>query len=290
MTWMETERLQEMASEKAEEIVAALGLNSLPINPLAVAKPEAPRLRWIGNNFRNVFDGRLEYHRSQDTFLLFYNTKYDTPNDRTKHHPRTRYSLAHELGHYYLDHHRAYLMRGGKPHRSRSEFSADVLVEREADAFAAGLLMPQKLVRPLVNEDELSILRIEEISARCHTSLISTAIRAVRLSDFPCALAGIKAGLIAWMFPSPALIRGGCYPGEKGVIKSDAARDRWAAFAAGARDQGNRSVYARHWFRTYERDSLERLSVTEHYLPAPVMDTLLVLLTIPEDELFEDDE
>ena len=290
MTWMETERLQEMASEKAEAIVATLGLNSLPIDPLEVAKREAPRLRWIGNNFRNVFDGRLEYHRARDMFLLFYNTKYDTAYDHTEHHPRTRYSIAHELGHYYLDHHRAYLMRGGKPHRSRSEFCADVLVEREADAFAAGLLMPQKLVRPLVNEDELSISRIEEISDRCQASLISTAIRAVRLSDFPCALAGLKAGQVAWMFPSQALIRGGCYPGKKGAIKSHAARDRWAAFAAGIRDKSTTPVYAREWFRTYDRDSLERLPVTEHYLPAPVMDTLLVLLTVPEDELFEYDE
>ncbi len=44
------------------------------------------------------------------------------------------------------------------------------------------------------------------------------------------------------------------------------------------------------WLRTYDKDHLEGLPVTEHYLPVPVMDTLVVLLTVPEDELVPDDE
>lgn len=33
----------------------------------------------------------------------------------------------------------------------------EVMMEREADAFVSDLLMPSKLARPMVNQDELSL-------------------------------------------------------------------------------------------------------------------------------------
>ena len=42
----------------------------------------------------------------------------------------------------------------------------------------------------------------------------------------------------------------------------------------------------RDWFKTYgpaEKD----ITVWEHYLPVPIMDTLVVLLTVAEKELFD---
>ncbi len=47
-------------------------------------------------------------------------------------------------------------------------------------------------------------------------------------------------------------------------------------------------AFARPWFRTDDKDHL--LPVTEHDLPVRVMDTLVVLLTVPEDELFANDD
>jgi hypothetical protein len=44
-------------------------------------------------------------------------------------------------------------------------------------------------------------------------------------------------------------------------------------------------AYAHQWFKVYDRTELEQDSVTEHYLPIPILDTLVVMLTIPEDEL-----
>jgi len=35
---------------------------------------------------------------------------------------------------------------------------------------------------------------------------------------------------------------------------------------------------------------LQHTPITEHYLPAPVMDTLIVLLTVPEEEFYIDDD
>ena len=47
--------------------------------------------------------------------------------------------------------------------------------------------------------------------------------------------------------------------------------------------------WLRDWFRTYDAEHLQEITVTEHYLPAPVMNTLIVLLTVPEDELYDDE-
>jgi hypothetical protein len=220
---------------------------------------------------------------------LLFNTKYDDSQSPGTHHPRTRFSIAHELGHFYLDRHHAYLRRGGTPHGSRSEFASDIMIEREADAFAAALLMPVSLIGPLVNDDELTLDRVEELAGSFQTSRVSTAIRAVQVSDFPAAVVGLRNGAVAWTFQSDSLVQGGCYPGKRGTISSPTARQKWQSFAAGDYDKSIAQAYARHWFRTYETDRLEDLPVTEHFLPVPVMDTLIVLLVVPEDELSPDE-
>lgn len=101
MNW-ETERnRQENASRQAEELLAALGFTKPPIDPLKIAAGESPLLVARGGNLGDLFDGQLEYHPAKDRFVLFFNTKYDS--DSGKHHARTRFSVGHELGHFYLE-------------------------------------------------------------------------------------------------------------------------------------------------------------------------------------------
>lgn len=255
-----------------------------------MAAGEAPALVLIGDDFRNRFDGQLEYHRREDRFLLFYNTKYDAGLPRGSHHPRTRFSIAHELGHFYLDIHHAYLRHGGKAHGSRGEYVNDATIEREADAFAAGLLMPERLIRRIVNQDVLSLAAIEQIAEAFQTSLVSTALRCVELSDFPCALVALRDGAVAWSTRSHALIDAGFYPPTRGDGGSPTAKSQWSAFAAGTARKAKGSAVGSQWFHTFDRDELEHVHVTEHYLPVPTMSTLLVLLAVPEDELCDRDD
>ena len=289
LEWQVFETRLQRAREAAEEIAARMHLTA-PVEPLQVADDERHMLRVKAGDFRDRFDGQLEFHPGKRRFILFYNTKYDAGLPAGKHHPRTRFSVGHELGHYFLERHRAYLLGGGKPHPSRGEFSADVAMEREADAFASGLLMPSKLARPLVNEQELSLARIEEIADYFQVSMVSAALRSVQLSDFPCAVAGIRDGSIAWSFRSQALIDAGLYPPESGTYGSPKCREQWAAFQAGTARTSQAPASGRQWFRVYDREELGGVHVTEHYLPVPTMGTLIVLLTVPEDELQEPEE
>jgi Zn-dependent peptidase ImmA (M78 family) len=276
------------AADLAETIAKNLEVASPPVDPFAVITSERRLLLAFGEDFGDAFDGRLEYQSPR--FLLFYNTKYDALPHAGAHHPRTRFSVAHELGHYFLDAHRQFLKKGGRAHCSQTEFLSDNLSEREADSFAASLLMPSYLARPVVNKNELTLARLDDIAQTFETSLISTAIRAVRLSDYPCAVAGLRDGGIAWMFPSDRLIEASCYPGKR-VLESPAAQRRWEQFISGAVDRASADGMARHWFEMYDReDELFRVYVTQEFLPVQVMKTLVVLLTLDEGDLFKDEE
>lgn len=283
------ERRLVTARGEAASIVERLDLRQAPIDPVRIAATEKRILRLCPGDFKAAFDGRLEYHPAKGRFLCFYNTKYDHP-DEAGHAPRTRFSLAHELGHFFIDSHHEYLRTGGKSHPSRGEFVASTPIERQADCFAAHLLMPDRLVKPIVNQEELSVELIRLVARTFQTSFVSAALRAVECSHFYGAVAAIRGGRVAWIKPSAPLIERGIYPGERGAPRSTSAARAWEEFQAGASAMVVRSGWARDWFRVYNDNLQARLPLTEAYLPARIMNTLIVILSIPEDELWDMDE
>lgn len=290
LEWAEMQNRQEKAIEHAAEVLGVLPAASAPIAPLDIVKSEKPLLRAIGADFRDRFDGQLEYHPAKNRFLLFYNTKYDLRALPGEHHPRTRFSMAHELGHYFLASHRAFLRRSGQSHPSKGEFLSDRIIEAEADAFAAGLLMPRDLLGPLVNEGDLTFSQIEEWARTFNTSVTSTARRSIELSDFPCALIGLREGCVGFSFFSRAMMEGGCYPRPRGSDLPAQVKPKWQGFLGGAPMKAEGQAFAREWCQTYENNQAESALVYEYYFGVPSMQTLLVLLTIPEEELFADSE
>jgi Zn-dependent peptidase ImmA (M78 family) len=70
---------------------------------------------------------------------------------------RQRFTIAHEIGHYALGH----LNAAGKKYRDTPEnFSSGAAPEeRQANAFAAKLLMPEKVVKFAVNEKGFNTLK-----------------------------------------------------------------------------------------------------------------------------------
>ena len=283
------ERLQELAIEQAEAIVAGLAFAAAPIEPGKVADAESPLLIVRSGDYRDKFDGQLEYHPGKNRFLLFYNTKYDDPSSGEPH-PRTRFSFAHELGHYFIDRHRTYLMKGGMTHGSRNEFFSDALVEREADSFAAGLLMPSRLMRPKVNAGELSFARVKDIAKTFKTSLMSTMIRSVQLSDFPCAVVAIRDARVAWSFLSASLNDAGCYPLQGGAPLPSSATRLWEQLTSGPKPRYECDGLLDEWFRTYDRDLLSGLLVHSEARWVESMGTFLALVTADESDLNPEDD
>ena len=285
MEWTAEKNRLLMAGREADAVVDQLGLTA-PIDPLAIVRSEKPLLRAGGRDFGNRFDGKLEYNWDKNCFLLFYNTNYDSAPG--VHHPRTRFSIAHELGHYFLDKHHAYLMRAQESHPSKGEFRSDNLVEKEADSFAASILLPTRLACPIINKHELSVDRISDIADHFNASLVSTTFRCVALSDFPCAVAGIRGGEVAWMFSSDPMIKAGIYPNKH--FHPANAHEPWADFQTGVGDRSENEGRIRDWFTTYDRDDLAAVYVTEEFIPVQSMGMLLVLLTMDEGNVFFDED
>jgi hypothetical protein len=69
---------------------------------------------------------------------------------------RQRFTIAHEIGHFVLHPARC------RPERGGAVNEAGRIEEREADAFAAELLMPANLVREAVREQGLDVTRLAD--------------------------------------------------------------------------------------------------------------------------------
>ncbi len=171
----------------AQEVLDALGVPDGPIDPFAIAQEEGIRL--APGDYGGSFDSRIEYRKKdgRGRFFLFY------AEEAAPRRPegRIRFSLGHELGHYYLPEHREYVLTG-KWHGSKTGFVSERRTEREADLFAAALLMPRPRFVEAVQlrcGGKCSMKDLEKLASGVfQTSLTSTAFRYVNMDLEPCAV------------------------------------------------------------------------------------------------------
>lgn len=134
-------------------------------------------------HYRNAFDGMLEHKNSR--FHIYCNL------DRVQgeNSPRARFTLGHELGHYFIDEHRNALSSGKAPaHPSRCEYESMLLVEREADHFASHLLMPTAAFRKRARAHKPGFAGILSIADFFGVSVTSAALRYAKEEIVPCAV------------------------------------------------------------------------------------------------------
>lgn len=133
--------------------------------------------------YRQAFDGMLEHYRSR--FHIYCNLDRVEREDA----PRARFTIGHELGHFFIDEHRNALKSGRAPaHPSVCEYESDLTVEREADTFASHLLMPTSLFTSLVRRNKPGLVGILVLAQHFGTSITSTAIRYAKADIIPCTL------------------------------------------------------------------------------------------------------
>lgn len=122
-------------------------------------------------------------------------------NSRIRELTRKRFAIGHEIGHYLIPHHQ----------RLENVCHADTIerwhsgvahAEREANDFAAELLLPRKLVGPRFKLNDPSLHRIREIASEFSTSLTATAYRFIELTDKPCCLVWSEQNRVRWYVPS----------------------------------------------------------------------------------------
>lgn len=128
------------------------------------------------NHYGNDFDGMLEHKAGR--FHIYVNVR---PNS-TKSSPRCRFTLCHELGHFFIDEHRLALKSGSTPtHKSKCDFLSDNPVEIQADFFASSLILPRSRVTRLANKSGVGLEAILKIAEKFQSSVTASCIRYVSL-------------------------------------------------------------------------------------------------------------
>ncbi len=168
---------------------------SLPVDIEAILAGEVVELEYFEGE-REV-EGRLELVENRPT--IFVNVRGRGPR-----HPRVRFTLAHEAGHYFLHRHRL---------RTHGPFRDDRITleqggkaddpEREANEFAIEVLLPRGLVRErFARRPLIDITFIAKLADEANVSLQATAIRVAKeTSDRICVLL-LEGGLIEWVVVS----------------------------------------------------------------------------------------
>lgn len=182
------------AAREAEEFVERLRIESPPIDVLKIAEDHeivvepAPNQRVLGCLIR-----------VGETFGIRYST-------RIKCLGLIRFTVAHELGHYFLPGHPNHLFPNGSGvHLSKSGYVSMDPYEIEADCFAASLLMPGKFFLPALATAGTGFAAIKHLAERFNTSLTATAIHYATYSQDRIAVIVSTLNVVNYCFMSEAL-------------------------------------------------------------------------------------
>jgi Zn-dependent peptidase ImmA (M78 family) len=162
-----------MAKQTAEKLLRDEGYKSLPIDLSAIAESRGILVKAKPPKADGV-SGMLLRHG--DNFMIVYATFIDTEGFQ-------RFSIAHELGHYFLEGHIDHVLPKDGMHQSHAGFTSADPYEQEADSFAAGLIMPEALFRKALDKTEIGLPAVESMATLCRSSLTATAIRYAELTD-----------------------------------------------------------------------------------------------------------
>jgi hypothetical protein len=175
------------ATQRAEQLIADLGIT-------APADLSVEDIAWERGAL--VRDELLE--GSVARLIMFGRRGMITVSTTIREVGRRRFAIAHELGH--LEMHRGTsdlnlcLESDIEPRWRRREDDP----EQEANEFASGLLMPERLFTPRCDKKTPSLSLVESLASEFITSLTATAVRYAELSREPCAVVYSQARQIKW--------------------------------------------------------------------------------------------
>jgi Zn-dependent peptidase ImmA (M78 family) len=170
--------LYDRAAHAAERVIRQHNITSLPVDPIAIA--DSIGIEVVA---KQASDGGVSgmLIRYGEQFCIAYATHIKSQGFR-------RFTIAHELGHYFLEGHFDAIFKEGSVHESKAGFVSSAPYELEADHFAARLLMPNALFFAAQRHAGEGLVAVESLADTCLTSLSSTAIRYAECAREPVAI------------------------------------------------------------------------------------------------------
>lgn len=189
--------------------------------------------------------------------------------------PRRRWVVAHELGHFEMHDEEDNQLELALCDEKDINERYDQGTEREANVFAAELLMPRSLWDKEVDVAEPSLQIVSDLSKKYDVSFTAAAIRFAKLSEERCAVVFSKDGKVKWAAYSKDFAHW-VEPGRK-VSKFTSAYD----YSVGKRVSERELVPAGEWLESGRIGSDEDL--VEYCRPIDSIKASLSLLWIPPD-------
>jgi len=175
-------------SLKAEALISELGIsepNELDIDAIAMA---------VG------VEVRYESLSGCEASLVGFRDRAIATINRSGVRGRERFSIAHEVGHWQLHRGRSFQCRVDAP---EANITSNTTLEKEADTFAAHLLMPAPIFLPMVKAyGEPNFQNLEKIAGELETSLMATALRLADVNTLPVIVACYNSAGLRWSLPA----------------------------------------------------------------------------------------
>lgn len=184
-----------MAKQKAEAFLRDEGMTTLPVDPFAIAASRDIEVKPKPDTTGGVSGMLL---RRGDVFGILYATHVRSEGFQ-------RFSVGHELGHYFLDGHVDHILPQDGIHTSHAGFVSADPYELEADQFAAGLLMPGTPFKQALGRQDPGLSVVEALAGICKTSLTATAIRYAELTDDAVAIVISTGQVVDFCFMSDTI-------------------------------------------------------------------------------------
>ena len=201
---------------------------------------------------------------ASDIGIIRLSTKID-------HEGAQRFSVAHELGHRQLSH-RSAAVPSCEPTAIHGH--VDRGVEAEANAFAAELLMPERLLRRRCEVSPVSLDHARAIASEFKVSLLAAALRFVELTSERCALVLSRDRRVVWAARSPTFAP---FIERQRLLGRDSAAIDW--FRGTSIHLGMQAVPADAWV---DHDGRPDAEIWEDSIAIEPMAAVLSLLWIPE--------
>lgn len=267
----------------ARQLLRELNVEGIPIQPRDIAE-QLYIVVWE-REMESCYDGCLM--RVGDTWGILLNNLIQSES-------RKNFTIAHELGHYYLD--------GGESerqssvtdeedkaaefvaqHRCQREdlrgFDSHQLEEQRANQFAVELLMPSPIFRVDATDlPDIGLRAIDALADKYSTSLTSTAIRYTRLSRHVCAVVLSEGGQIKYFAYSDSFRQNSdCYLVKNKPLHPDSVADLLDKNRLKAAKEHQRTVPLSYWCSTQSDQP-----VIEQSRRLPRMNQVLSFLWLPD--------
>ena len=188
------------------------GLNRFPVDVAAVAQefskqffPDQSITLIAGQAMSTKFEGMLlpSPHKRGEWGILY--------NNSIGSKGRRNYTLAHELGHYFLHRHlspQGIQCTNRDMHDWRSDYAK---LESEANTFASFLLMPLDDFRVQISGQSISIALMEHLAERYAVSLTAAILKWLSITEERAMIVVGKSGFIDWSWSSERLLVSGVF-------------------------------------------------------------------------------